>query len=245
MNRILKDTLRKLLIFFHLDLTKNLRYDRLTKKIMKKNIKSTYNCIDIGCHKGEILDMMLQYAPQGKHFAFEPIPYLFAELERDYKNRSFIFPYALSNKNGHSTFQFVKNAPAYSGIKKRRYDVANIEIEEIQVEVKMLDDVIPSNEKIDFIKIDVEGGEFDVIKGAKNTLKKNKPLVLFECGLGASDYYDTNILNFYNFITNEIGLKIFTLKSFLKNTPPLTLEEFENHFNSNTEYYFAAAPYET
>ena len=238
---IFKDILRKVLIFFHLDLTKNLQYDRLTKAIMKKNIKKHHNCIDVGCHKGEILDMMLKYAPEGKHYAFEPIPYLFAALEKKYKNKSLIFPYALADRNGDSIFQLVKNAPAYSGIKKRRYDIADIEIEEIQVKLKTLDETVPLNEKIDFIKIDVEGGEFDVMKGAKNVLKKHKPLILFECGLGASDYYGTNILDFYNFITHEIGLKIFTLKSYIKNNSPLTFEEFENHFNANTEYYFAAA----
>src|SRR5690554_7788214 len=69
-----KDILREILINLRLDLTKNLEYDRLTRAILKKFLKNNHNCIDVGCHKGEILDLMLTYSPQGKHYAFEPIP---------------------------------------------------------------------------------------------------------------------------------------------------------------------------
>ena len=239
---IIKDIIRQTLIFFHLDLTKNLQYDRFTKEIMKKNIDKNHNCIDIGCHKGEILNIILKYAPNGKHYAFEPIPYLFEELTKKYADRATICPYALSDTPGFSTFQFVKNAPAYSGIKKRKYDISNPEIEEINVELKTLDELIPADEKIHFLKIDVEGGEFGVIKGAKELLKRNKPTILFECGKGASDYYGTNPLDLYIFITNEIGLQIFTLKSYMKDNLPLTAVDFEKCFNTNSEYYFVATP---
>jgi len=237
---IAKNALRKLLIFFHLDLTKNLQYDRLTKVIMKKNIKKDYNCLDVGCHKGEVLQMMLDYAPHGKHFAFEPIPYLFTELEKKFKNKAQIFPYALSDTNGFSSFQLVKNAPAYSGLKRRDYDIYNPEIEEIKVEVKTLDEVIPLTEKIHFIKIDVEGGEFGVLKGAKNLLIKHKPIIIFECGKGACEHYGTNPLDLYDFLTQDIGLKMFTLKSYVTNKRPLTKKAFDDCFKSNTEYYFVA-----
>jgi len=237
---IIKDILRNLLIFFHLDITKNLQYDRLTKIIMKKVINRTSNCIDIGCHKGEILNMMIRYAPEGKHYAFEPIPYFFAELEKRFKERASIFPYALSDRRGYSTFQFVKNAPAYSGLKRRKYDISHPEIEEITVEVKTLDEVIPMDEKIDFIKIDVEGAEFGVLKGAKKLLLQNKPTILFECGKGASDYYGTNPHEIYEFLTQEIGLKIFMLTACIKNKFPLTKDEFEDCYQTNAEYYFVA-----
>lgn len=238
---IAKDVLRKILIFFHLDVTKNLQYDRLTKAIVRKNIRKNSNCIDVGCHKGEILSMMLRYAPEGKHYAFEPIPYLFAELEEKFTNRVLVFPYALSDREGHTTFQHVKNAPAYSGLKRRKYDIPHPEIEEIEVEIKRLDDIIPLDEKIDFIKIDVEGAEFGVLKGAKNLLAKNKPTILFECGKGASDYYGTDPADLYDFITNDVGLKIATLTSYTQNKPPLTKSEFCDCFNTNSEYYFVGS----
>jgi FkbM family methyltransferase len=239
-----KNIIRSILNFLQLDLTKNLKYDRLTKLIMKKVIKTNSNCIDIGCHKGEIFDIIFHFSPNGKHFAFEPIPLLFNSLKEKYGDKAHIYSYALSDKNGFSTFNYVKNAPAYSGIKKRRYDIDKPEIEEIKVELKTLDEIIPSNIKIDFIKIDVEGGEFGVLKGGRQLLKKFKPTVIFECGLGASEYYGTKPADLYNYLTKEIGLKISLLKSFKNNAKPLELNEFEHYYNTNEEYYFIAYNHE-
>lgn len=236
----LKNIIRTILIFLHIDITKNIEYDRLTGIIIKKHLNNNSNCIDVGSHKGEILDLMLRYAPNGKHYAFEPIPYLFEELENNYKTKANIFPFALSDKDGESSFQLVKNAPAYSGIKKRRYDISNPEIEEIKVELKKLDNIIPKEDKISLIKIDVEGGEFDVLKGAIKILKRDKPIIIFECGKGASDFYGTNPKDIYTFLNNEIGLDIYTLKSFINNNQPLDNNEFVEYFDNNKEYYFVA-----
>lgn len=238
---VVKNMIRELLIGLRIDLTKNLEYDRLTKVILKKNLKSDHNCIDVGCHKGEILDLMLTYAPHGKHYGFEPIPYLFENLKEKYGKKATIFPYALSFESGTTTFNFVKNAPAYSGIKKRKYDVKTPNIEQIEVDVKTLDELIPIEQEINFIKIDVEGGEFDVLKGAKSLLQKNKPILLFECGKGASDFYGTQPSDIFQYINQEIGLKIYTLKSFIKQQQALSEAAFVSHFETNKEYYFVAS----
>lgn len=237
-----KEILRELLIFSRIDLTTNLKYDRLTREILKSNLKPNFNCIDIGCHKGEILDLIFKYAPNGQHFGFEPIPYLYQNLKERFSGRATILPYALSNENGEITFQLVKNAPAYSGIKRRKYAIENPEIEEINVEQQMLDNVIDRSIPIQFVKIDVEGAEFGVLKGAKELLKRNKPIVLFECGKGASDYYGTSPLELYTFVNEEIGLNIYTLNGYIKGNKGLTGAQFVEYFESNAEYYFVAAP---
>jgi len=236
--------IRKTLVFLHLDLTKNLKYDRLTRLIMKKVVSCDANCMDVGCHKGEILDIILSLSKNGQHFGFEPIPILYKQLKQKYEHNAVIYPYALSDINGKSSFNWVKNASAYSGIKKRKYEVKNPEIEEIEIEVRTADEIIPEGTKIDFIKIDVEGGEFGVLKGAERILRESRPYVIFECGLGGSDYYDTKPADLYQFITNKTGLTLSTLSSFIHKKKPLTQEEFELNFNSNKEYYFIAYPTE-
>jgi len=175
------------------------------------------------------------------HYGFEPLPYLYNELKNKYKDKATILPFALSDKSGYSTFQYVKNAPAYSGLKIRKYDIENPEIEEIEVEIKTLDEIIPSNIKVDFIKIDVEGAELGVLQGGKQLLKKYKPIIVFEFGLGASDYYETTPNDIFNFLTSDIGLQIFLLKSYLNSGNPLTLQEFIAYFQTNKEYYFIAS----
>ena len=159
-----------------------------------------------------------------------------------YKEKATIFPYALADSSGKTTFQFVKNAPAYSGLQRRRYDIANPDILEIEVEKRTLDEIISHNNPIHFIKIDVEGGEFGVLKGGRNILEINKPMILFECGKGASDYYGIAPSDIFLYLTENIGLEIYTLSSFIKKKKALTQQEFINYFNTNREYYFIAGP---
>ena len=237
---MLKNILRSILNYLHLDVTKNLHYDRLTKKIISEIVLPISNTIDIGCHKGEILQELIKQAPSGKHFAFEPIPDFYTSLKEKFANKAQIFPYALSTESGKITFHYVKNAPAYSGINKRKYAIDNPDIEKINVQVKRLDDVIPNDVPINFIKIDVEGGEFDVMKGGKELLKRNKPTILFECGLGATEYYHSKAKDIHDFLAIEVGLNIYTLADWIAKKPSLTNEQFCKLFNDNTEYYFIA-----
>ncbi len=240
---LIKDFVRKLLIFAGLDLSLNLKYDRLTRKILKNSLRPDSNCIDIGCHKGEMLDLILKLSPKGSHFAFEPLPHLYKELKNKFSGRCQILPYALADEAGKTSFQYVKNAPAYSGLKKRSYAVKKPDIEEIEVDIIRLDDVIPENAGIDFIKIDVEGGEFGVLKGGLKTIKESKPIIIFEFGKGSSEYYNTSPEDIYKFFIEECGFRLNTLQGSLKNKPPLNLYEFAKAYDTNSDYYFIASPY--
>jgi FkbM family methyltransferase len=238
---LLKKWLRKVLMALKWDITKNLEYDRLTSVILHKKIAPYFNCIDVGRHQGEILKILTKLAPQGKHFAFEPLPQYYNLLVKKFSGKAEIFPYALSDKKGYSKFNYVRNAPAYSGLKLRKYNVAKPDIEEITVELRRLDDVIPPNLTIHFIKIDVEGGEMDVLKGGIEILRRCKPLLLFEFGVGASDFYGHKPKEIFEFLTEQVDLSIFTLKDFINHKDPLTLKALEYLYQENKEYYFIAS----
>ncbi len=239
---LLKGMVKKALAWLNIDLTKNMEYDRLTNRLMRRFLKPDSNCIDIGSHRGEVLSQMLKYAPEGQHYAFEPIPELFRFLQKKYSGKANILPYALAEKEGISTFHYVKNAPAFSGLKKRKYHINNPEIQKLEVNVKTLDQLLPEDLKIDLIKIDVEGAEFPVLKGAKRILRKSRPLVIFEFGLGASDYYNTDPDEFYKYLTEECRLNIFPIKDWFKNGTPLKQKEFKDLYQENKEYYYLAKP---
>lgn len=239
MKELIKGAIRKSLNALHLDLTRNLKYDRLTTEVIAKSLKKNSNAIDVGCHKGEILDLIQKHAPEGKHFAFEPIPDLYNVLKEKYSFSCEVYPFALSDQPGETTFNYVRNAPAYSGIKKRKYDVEKPDVQELQVKVETLDRLIPSSVQIDFMKIDVEGGEFGVLKGAADLLKRCKPIVVFECGLGASDFYGTNPMELFAFLS-QCGYRIYSLQNWLERKTAYTDKQFTDCFNQNTEYYFVA-----
>ena len=243
MNNI-KTILRKVLIWLHIDLTQNLRYDRLTDKIMAAYLQSDSNCVDIGCHKGEILEKMIELSPNGSHFAFEPIPDMYQSLQSRFSGKAKIFPYAIGETSGDKvTFNIVTNAPAYSGLRQRSYDdLKEAQIKQIEVDERRLDDVLPQDVKIDFIKIDVEGGDYNVLKGAKRVIEENKPLLIFEFGLGGADRYGVTPAELYNLVCGEYGYAIYTLDGYTKSLSPLSEADLTKFFYDAIEYYFVASP---
>lgn len=239
---MLKRIIKKACALAGIDLTRNMAYDRYTAIIMRDLLRPDSNCIDVGCHNGEILGRILRLAPHGRHFAFEPIPEFYEALVSMYGDRATVLPYALSDKDGETNFHFVRNDPAYSGLKKRSYATSAPDISEIRVQTRALDSVIPPGTCIHFMKIDVEGAEYDVLKGARALIKECRPVIVFEFGLGASEYYHTNPEDVYTFLREECGLQIFLLKDFLRKNNALSFEAFEKHYQDKTEYYFIAHP---
>jgi hypothetical protein len=62
----------------------NTLYDAQTAAVMARVLERRSNCVDVGCHQGAILDVMLRLAPRGRHLAFEPLPHMYAALSRKY-----------------------------------------------------------------------------------------------------------------------------------------------------------------
>jgi len=243
MANYIKSLIRKIMFRAGIDLTKNQIYDRQTLAIMKKVLSPGSNCIDIGCHKGEMMDEILKLAPDGQHFGFEPIPVFYDFLVKKYAGRKnvHIISKALSATSGTAEFNWVKNAPAYSGLKERAYDVKQPEIEKIQVELATLDEISKDYPTVSFIKIDVEGAEMNVLKGAREMIAKHRPVIIFEFGLGASDYYGTQASEVTAFF-RELNYGIHTLKGFLQGTKEMDESTFSALYDSNKEYYFIAGP---
>lgn len=237
-----KNLLRPVFNFLHLDVTKNMKYDRAAIAIMKQILKKDSVCIDIGCHKGEIMDQILQFSPTGKHFGFEPIPWMYEALCNKYKGKNVaIYPNAIGNAEMITTFKVVKNAPAYSGLRNREYAIKNPDILEIEVTQVRLDNFFKDLNKLDFIKIDVEGGELNVIEGASELIKKLKPTLLFEFGKGSSEFYNSTPENMFDLLA-QLNMNVYLLISYLKSPIPLNKIEFCQVYNERTEYYFVATP---
>ena len=238
----MKDFLKKILKALPFAFTKNQRYDRLTERVIRKVCRPTSNCADVGCHKGEILDLFLAAAPQGQHFGFEPIPILFQNLKGKYSDRTncHFFDIALSNQRGSSNFNYVVSNPSYSGLLKRRYDRPNEEDTQITVRTEKLDDVWPVDLQLDVLKIDVEGGEQMVLEGARKTITRWKPMVIFEHGLGASDIYGSTPEQVFSLL-ESCGLRIFLLENFLAEAAPLDAKSFGRQFYERCNYYFVAS----
>ena len=225
----------------HQMIDKNFYYDALTDLIFKRQLLDDANCIDVGCHRGAILQMMMACAPKGKFFCFEPLPHLFEFLNEYYGDNPQVSLHnvALSDSQGESSFNYVISNPGYSGLLKRRYDRPEEKDTEITVKTEQMDTVL-GDTRVDVIKIDVEGAELQVLRGAKGLLKRDNPLIVFEHGLGAADYYKTRPEDIYELLYEDCGLSITLLNRFLKNQSPLTKVEFTEQFDRCLDYYFLA-----
>lgn len=217
-------------------------YDVQTEQIIKMVCKKDSNCVDAGCNIGDILKIILKYAPNGRHYAFEPIPDLYQQLLKKFEHNKNckISDVALSDKTGISSFNYVISNPAYSGLIKRQYEKEDEVDTLIEVQTNSLDELLPKDYRVDLIKIDVEGGEFPLLRGAVNTLKKYKPVVIFEHGIGASEFYGTRPEDLYHFLL-DCGLEVYTLTKWLNKEEPLSVEELVTIFNTNEEWYFVAS----
>jgi FkbM family methyltransferase len=225
---------------------KNIQYDLQTLEVMKRVLSHHSNGVDVGCYRGTILRELVHFAPHGNHFAFEPIPTLYNELERTWGRLPNLRLYgcALSDAAGTSSFQHVISNPAFSGLQRRQYKHPDENIQEIMVKTDTLDHILPDGVRIDFIKVDVEGAEYQVFRGAVETLKTNKPVVIFEHGLGGADYYGTRPDDIYELLVVQCGLRLFLMGEWLQNGArhPLSANAFSDQFWSAENYYYMAIP---
>jgi FkbM family methyltransferase len=217
-------------------------YDGQTVEVMRRVLRRRSVTVDVGAHTGLILKHLVRRAPGGRHFAFEPIPHCFQTLKEQFGHLRGVelFECALSAEPGSSSFQHVVSRPTYSGLKARRMDRPNEEIVPITVKCARLDDMIPADVKVDFVKIDVEGGELGVLQGGVATLRRSKPVVVFEHGLGGADYYGTEPEQVFDLLHGQAGLNVSLMLRFLKGSPPFTRAEFAENFRTGQNYYFIA-----
>lgn len=236
----MKEWFKKLIKRSPIALTKNHRYDIQTKRIIQY-LPTDCNTIDVGCHKGEILDLLRTRAPEGFHYGIEPVPVLFKILEEKYKGQSNckILKFAASNNSQTVEFNYVITNPAYSGLLKRDYDKPCEKDTKINVHTVRLDDEIPQNIRIDFIKIDVEGAELQVLEGCKEIIDRDRPIIIFEHGLGASNHYGTTPEKIFDFF-KSVNMRISNLGSFLSRKKSLCEKEFNSQYYEKKDYYFVA-----
>lgn len=216
------------------------RQDRETIAIMRRVLARDSNCIDIGACAGSLLREMV-HRSEGAHIAVEPIPHFAARLRQRFPGVE-VHELALSDRAGESTFQHVVSNPAYSGLKRRRYDRPKEEIVEIRVRTERLDTLVPRDRRIHFMKIDVEGAELQVLRGAVETLSRWTPVVVFEHGLGAADWYGTHPAEVFDFFDSAAGMKVSLPRSWLAGESSLSRDAFIDHFQSGSDYYFVAHP---
>jgi FkbM family methyltransferase len=176
---------------------------------------------------------MLSAAPHGEHIAYEPIPSLCQALRSKFPTVD-IRQVALSNQTGEDDFVHVKHQPSRSGL--RRPDYTGPETEILRTTVSSLDATLEPQYVPSLIKVDVEGAEQHVLEGARETILKYRPVVVFEHDRRWAAHYDTTSDDIYRLLSRELGLRIFDLDG----CGPYSLDQFNDVADAGTRWNFFA-----
>ena len=199
------------------------------------NIPEDAVIFDIGANIGSMAFRFAQRVPRGHVFAFEPTTYAFAKLMRnvalnpDLAQRitpvkSFasdstrrdhdISAYASWKVNGSSA----PKHPVHGGILKTAESTPAISLDDFIIKHAV--------ERVDLIKIDTDGHEFNVLAGAHKTIEKHLPFLIFEIGHYVLKEQKVTFEQYFEYLSgfgyrliNAKNGKTVTLNNFKKQIP--------------------------
>jgi FkbM family methyltransferase len=159
-------------------------YEDEIGKLIYLSLKPGFTALDIGANIGlQSLRMSLATGGGGKIYAFEPLQHLQVKFQKNMElnrvDNVTLFPFALSDIAAEGDFKINKNA-WNQGTFTLSDNASGEETQRVIIKVADELSAIKDLERLDFIKIDVEGFEFKVLQGLYHTLTRHKPRILFE-----------------------------------------------------------------
>tara|TARA_X000001036_G_scaffold404536_2_gene411893 strand:- start:366 stop:1100 length:735 start_codon:yes stop_codon:yes gene_type:complete len=204
--------------------------------LKKEGLRNLNVLLDVGAHKGESINLFANHFKINEIYSFEPSPISYKILTQNIikikrkfnKTKFFLENIALGSRHekiyikhisesSSSTIRELNTNSKY--FKKKFFFLKNIKnqnlYKKIQVQQILLSDYIKKKniKNIDFIKIDTEGYELEVLKGAQKILFKTR-YVLFE------HHYDDMIVKKYFFSDIHKFLKENNFKQLYKSKMP-------------------------
>ena len=188
--------------------------------------------IDVGAQYGSVFARALRNDPDLNVIAFEADAQK-ADVLRKIHSGVLIFSVAAGEKPGEADFHVNEKSSGFNSL----VPTTGPHIHRERVKVVRLDDVI-FDEFPDLIKIDVEGAELGVLRGAAKLVSKSRPVIMFECvlrGTNALGYSAKGLWSWFD----HMDYAVFAPNRVAHNAPPLALDAFMDA----QEYPFASHNY--
>jgi len=185
-------------------------YEPKTVKVLKKVLKSDMIVVDVGASFGILSFIMSKLVGQeGKVYCFEPSFYMFKRLQNGIKLNYFtnIVPEKLALSNSNRTDTVITKRFGVIGDESK-----NTETE--KVNFIRLDDYWKNIPYIDFIKIDTDGHEPEVIMGAEKCIEKNHPMMIIEFRKETVDQLINLLSPKYNFY--DENMRVYSNEKLIK-----------------------------
>lgn len=217
------------------------------QKFLLKNTNKQLTIFDIGAYDGETALRYNTLFPKSNIYSFEPFTESFENLVNNVKQQNNIkaINKAIANKVGMSCFNSNSFAPTNSLLEtdevgERIWGKGLMDtVETINVELTTIDEFVELNniEKIDILKMDVQGAEFLVLEGAKKSIDKGiinliyTEIMTIPCYKNQKEFdeilklfriYGYSLYNLYNFSLAKNGL--------LRNVDAIFLKDKNNDF---------------
>jgi FkbM family methyltransferase len=150
-------------------------YDVFTEMIQRGN-----TVVDVGANIGYFTLLFSKIVGEnGKVYSFEPVSQIYSKLEKNIEINSVgnivAENYALGEEQSELTINYQESSSGQSSlINKTQNSVSE------KIHVVTLDSYLEKFDALDFVKIDIEGFEFQALRGMQKTLKKFKPSVVME-----------------------------------------------------------------
>ena len=195
--------------------------------------------LDVGGHKGESVVFFKNIFPKSIIYSFEPSIENYEKLSKICESyaSSFAIPFAVSNKKGECKFysQKYSHLGSLKKINKRSIDsidyAKKAENNPEKVSTIKLDDFINEKiiEKVDILKIDVQGSELQVLQGARQSLSKMKVVI---AEINIFDFYETEnkkLSKIFSLLEAN-GFQLFDILKISKNPKNFRTDWFEAVF---------------
>jgi FkbM family methyltransferase len=162
-------------------------YDTELHLAIERVVQPGMVCMDIGAHFGEVaLHMAARAGKNGRVYAFEPEPQTYERLikhaERNERRMPIVTsPLALSDRTGPSVLYAMDGDADNQGLGSLLNSRPQL-TQQIEVQSSTLDAFVKAQklERLDVIKIDIQGAEIRCLRGAHETLRRFNPILFLE-----------------------------------------------------------------
>jgi FkbM family methyltransferase len=192
-------------------------FDTIVAEAICRLLDPSELAVDVGANLGLMTSLMrFRAGPQGRVVAFEPHPELFAELTENcsYSNSRSLAPVevyevALSDEDGEGLLELGPHWDCNRGLARISSENAAAAAQKFKVNVRTLDSLFQKRRQIAVCKIDVEGHELQVFRGAQRLLQAGDMRdIIFE-DFGAYPTETQKMLQGYGFTLFSLHPSLF------------------------------------
>ncbi len=162
-------------------------YEAPLQRFIDRNLKPGMVCMDVGANIGVIsINLARKVAPTGHVYAFEPVPPLVRRLEANirlngHESVTSVHEVGLSGENGRAIIRYAPPEKLNQG----RASLVNWDEAltlQTEIDTRTIDRFVEDEgiRQIDFVKVDIQGGEMALLEGGARTFSELSPDLLIE-----------------------------------------------------------------